>query len=142
MRQAICSIDHFKRLQKFFRKITYKQISQPPKFQEQKLKQLVLYNFWESDLSALDAKLLKGFKNNPYKTKSGFSETILSKHYEKSIIWYVSYTVEKNSRRTAVSEDTYLVYKIYMKVGNGQKHRVVRCKVKMDWLVNKHLVNK
>ena len=138
-KQPICSIDHFKRLQKFFRKVAMKQITTNPKFQEQKLKQLVLSTFWENDLPKLDAKLLKVFKCNPYKTKSGFTEKTTSLIYDHPITWYVSYTVENNFKRTSVSEEAYLVYRIYMKIGNGQKRRVIRIKVQMDWLINKYL---
>ena len=129
MKQPICSIDHFQRLQKFFRKIAYKQITSNPKYQEDKLKQLTFYTFWKDELPLLDERLLRVFKCSPHKTKSGFSLKTRTPYYDKPVTWYVSYTVENNSRRTAVTEDAYLTYRIYMKVGNGQKHRIVRCRV-------------
>ena len=139
MKQPICSIEHFKKLQKFFRKMAYKQITSNEHLQKNKLKQLFIYNFLENDLKEFEEKLLNVFKGHSYKTHSCFTKgfadpTINIPGLDENVQMYVSYTVENNSKRCGISSDAYLVFRIFIKVGNTKKRRIVRCKVKLTWL--------
>ena len=132
-RQPICSIEHFERLMKFFHKITKKQILEVEAIRRDKLIQLILDHFWEENLPSFEQKLINEFKGHQCKTRSGFMETIPSKWMGKNITWYVSYTVERAGRRGLTSE-SFLVFRIFMKVNGCKKRRAIRIKVKTDWI--------
>ena len=132
MRQPICSMGHFERLMKFFHKIARKQILEMD-HPKDRLIQLILDHFWEEELPLFEAKLIREFKLHPHKTRSGFMEKIPNKWMQKDITWYVSYTVERNGRR-GLSPESFLTYRIFLKIDGGKKRRVIRIKVPTNWI--------
>ena len=140
MKKPICTIKHFIKLQKFFRKVAEKVIVNDEHIQKNKLVQLFVFDFVNNDMYELEDKLLHTFKLNQYKTRS-----VAIKEYEpdkvkfetdQKVRMYLSYTVEKQMsyRRTCPASDSYLVFRIYMKTGSHRKQRLVRCRINMNWI--------
>jgi len=132
-RQPICSIEHFERLMKFFHKITLKQITEVEAIKRDKLIQLILCHFWEENLPKFEDKLIREFKCHQHKTRSGFMQTIPNKWMQKDITWYVSYTIERAGRR-GLSSESFLVFRIFMKIDGCKKRRAIRVRVKTNWI--------
>lgn len=126
MSKPICSNKTFEGMAKSFKKYANKQMEKNSYY-------VVKYfraGEWFDD-SAFDYqvnKLIKRFKSNPYKTKSGYRV-----EYNEVRFW-VSYTVEDNGIRYFGRDfrNKVLAFKVHMQIGNHRKKRIACWKVQLQ----------
>jgi len=135
-RKPICSIKHFQRMIQSFKKISREQVDRNEYLTKHHFEQL--NEFFNEPLNPeftndsvfhimLEA-LYEKFKQNPYKTKSGFdwvypTDGFILKNYK----FWVSYTVQDNLGQRIKKEhlnDKFVVFKIHMQVDNHRKRRI------------------
>jgi len=140
----ICSEKHFKYLLKSFSKYFKNEIDKNVHLMNFK------YSFDQffydpegiSNFSLILLKLLLKFKCNPYKT---CSKIYINEIYDSNNFWIIkdmhlwfSYTIEnKNNQRIKnkeINNNSFIVFKVYMKIDNNRKRRIFRWKLKMDWI--------
>lgn len=137
MKKPICSIKHFNRLIKKFKKNVYLNFSIKFIEDESKLDVIMSNAFGRydelnsNDFNYYTEALLETFKRNPFKTHSCFKFDV---DHVDSKMW-VSYTVEDvNKKRVKdITNNCFLVFKIYVKTENYRKKRVYRWSVPMTW---------
>lgn len=142
-RKPICSNKHFKRLLESFNKISTAQVDR----NEHLIKHHydMLNDFFNHPItiqsdSVFELMLLtlnEKFKQNPYKTKSGYdwvypTDGFILDNYK----FWVSYTIEdENGCRIKKDsfKDKFIVFKIHMQVDNHKKRRISKWSVPITW---------
>lgn len=134
----ICSNKHFERLLISFGKIAEKQMGNNRHIERNaKLFSEFLdgkpQEFSPSPFDYLRHDLLNKFKRNPYKTHSCLDDVMFSEINHK---FWISYTVEdenKQRTRTKNFSGKFLVFKVYLRIGNYRKNRIVRWSIPITW---------
>ena len=127
MKNPVCSINHFKKLLKKFKSISYRVIEDHNKSRYYNLfSKFIVSNDFENILD----NLLKNFKSNPRKTKSALKYTI-SSDFNNS--FYVSYTFEdENGKRSMIPK--FIVFRVYVSVDYHRKKRLVKWSIPITWI--------
>lgn len=144
-RKPLCSIKHFKRMISSFKKISREQVDRNEYLLKHHFQELdeffnePLNNEITNDsvFNIMLEALTDKFKQNPYKTKSGFdwvyqTDGFILNNYK----FWVSYTIQdKLGQRIKKEEltDKYIVFKIHMQVDNHRKRRISNWSVPIVW---------
>jgi len=134
-RKPICSIKHFQRMIQSFKKISREQVNRNEHLLKHHFEQLD--DFFNEPLNPEFANysgfhimleaLCEKFKQNPYKTKSGFDLTYRNNIISKNYKFWVSYTIQDNLGQRIKKEylnDKFIIFKIHMQVDNHKKIRI------------------
>lgn len=122
--KIICSNEHFSKLLTKFKKISNRVIND---LSESDFYFLIEYHLAEYD--DLEKELFNNYKRNPIKTKS----VIVSDRTEMGTKFYLSYTFEDvDGKRSSKNKDN-IVFRIYIKIGNMRKKRLVKWNVQINW---------
>jgi hypothetical protein len=141
-KKQICSIKHFDSLLKSFKRIAANQIknnSHIDKYRD--LLNSFLYDKFNydfisySEFEILLNKLLIEYKSDNFKSKSGFNTKLI---YYLANVFTVSYTFE-NENYTRIHDkiynnDTYITFRIYLKISAHRRSRIAIWRIKADWL--------
>lgn len=133
--KPICSNKHFERLLKSFRKIAINQINNNHYLSIDEINVLnTLFNrpVLEPTFDFLSKEILNRFKKNPRKSHSCYDDVLYHKLVNK--IW-VSYTLVNLTTKQRQNHyiNAGIVFKIYIKLGQKRKKRVVRWIIPIDW---------
>jgi hypothetical protein len=145
MKIKICSEKHFKHLLISFDKYFKNEINKNVRLNL--FKDSFEYLFYDpetiSKFELIKRKILLKFKNNPYKTCSKFvhKDRFIINNVWSDIrdvnLWF-SYSIEnENNKRIKnfeINNNSFIVFKVYMKIENGRKRRIFRWKIKMNWI--------
>ena len=136
--KRICSDKHFSRLLRSFRKIIIRQIDDNICLNKNKELLNLIYSYFDSNAIECNSELLeRKFRKNPHKTHSCIDDTIMHPLINK---FWLSYTVEdsnhKRCKKTDDFNNKFLVFKLYLQVGNYRKKRIARWIVPMEWHCN------
>lgn len=135
-----CSKKHFKRLANSFERIAKSQIKSNKHLDKYHdlIESLIDGNLIsESPYDRIIELLIKNYNMHPYKTMSMYDDVMTHRLVNK---FWVGYTMEdkygKRIHKSDISNESYMVFKIYMQIGHYKKRRIARWKVKMDWYKN------
>jgi hypothetical protein len=129
--EKVCSNDHFLKLLKQFKKISCRVIVDHKDSKYYKL--LCDFAFGDfmnkSPLNHILDDLFKNFKAKPIKTKSGIIDEMCSEYMNK---FYVTYTFQNDQGKRSINP-SFIVFRIYIKIGYFRKKRLVKWSVPIIW---------
>jgi len=136
MKKYPCSYQHFSRLLKSFKRIGENQIKEDTHLSKYSS---LIYRFLDSSTRTSPFELLlldlgRIQKQHPYKTHSCLNDIMCHRLDNK---FWVSYTYEDGNKKRLWNHDysdCYIVFKVYMQIGNYRKKRISRWSIKVDWL--------
>lgn len=129
--KKVCSNDHFFKLLKQFKKISCRVILDRKDSKYYKLYcDFAFGDFMnKSPFDHILDDLFKNFKANPIKTNSGLTDEMCSEYMNK---FYVTYTFENEIGKRSI-DSKFIVFRIYAKIGNFRKKRLVKWSVPIIW---------
>lgn len=129
-RNIIFSNEHFLRLLNKFEKISCRVISDYKDDKYFELYRDFVFNNkgCESPLKNILNELFKNYKSNYYKTKSCLTDVLMNYYVNE---FFVSYTFEDEYGKRSYFPN-FIVFRIYVKIGNYRKKRLVKWRVPIN----------